>query len=139
MNTTSKVRIDKWLWSVRIFKSRTIATDACKGGKVKLNNTNVKPSSLVQKDDVLIIRKNGFDFQFKVVELIEKRVSAAIAQQCYENITPQEEMNKYSEWFAAGKASAEKRDRGTGRPTKKERREIDDYKEGWFDFEDWED
>lgn len=139
MNTTTKVRVDKWLWSVRIFKSRTIATDACKGGKVKVNGTNAKASSLVQKGDVLIIRKNGFDFQFKVVEIIEKRVGAAIAQQCYENVTPQEEMNKYSEWFAAGKATAEKRDRGTGRPTKKERREIDEFKGGWFDFEDWED
>lgn len=137
MNTSNKVRIDKWLWSVRIFKSRTIATDACKGGKVKLNGTvNAKPSSMVQKGDVLTIRKNGFDFQFKVLELIEKRVSATLAQQCYENITPPEEMTKYQEWFSAGKAAAEKRDRGTGRPTKKERRDIDDYKDGWFDFED---
>jgi ribosome-associated heat shock protein Hsp15 len=133
-----KVRVDKWLWSVRIFKSRTIATDACKGGKVKLNSVNVKPSSLIQQDDVLVIRKNGFDFQFRVVKLIEKRVAAPIAQQCYENITPAEEMNKYKEWFNTGKAAAEKRDRGTGRPTKKERREIDEYKEGWFDFDDWE-
>lgn len=137
MNTSNKVRIDKWLWSVRIFKSRTIATDACKGGKVKLNGTvNAKPSSMVQKGDVLTIRKNGFDFQFKVLELIEKRVSATLAQQCYENITPPEETTKYQEWFSAGKAAAEKRDRGTGRPTKKERRDIDDYKDGWFDFED---
>ncbi|MFN7120200.1 MAG: RNA-binding S4 domain-containing protein, partial [Saprospiraceae bacterium] len=111
---TAKVRVDKWLWSVRIFKSRTIATDACKGGKVKLNGANLKPSAMVQQGDVLTIRKNGFDFQFKVLELIEKRVSAPIAQKCYENITPQEELNKYQEWFIAGKAAAEKRDRGTG-------------------------
>ena len=137
MNTSNKVRIDKWLWSIRIFKSRTVATDACKGGKVKLNGTvNAKPSSMVQKGDVLTIRKMGFDFQFKVLELIEKRVSATIAQQCYENVTPPEEMSKYQEWFSAGKAAAEKRDRGAGRPTKKERRDIDDYKDGWFDFED---
>lgn len=134
-----KVRVDKWLWSVRIFKSRTIATDACKGGKVKLNGVNLKPSAMVQKGDVLVIRKMGFDFQFKVLELIEKRVSAPLAQQCYENITPQEEMNKYQEWFTTGKAAAEKRDRGTGRPTKKERREIDEFKGNWFDFEDWAD
>lgn len=134
----AKVRVDKWLWSVRIFKSRTLATDACKGGKVKMNGVNAKPSSMIQKGDVLLIRKNGFDFQFKVIELIEKRVAAPIAQTCYENITPQEEMNKYQEWFSAGKAAAEKRDRGTGRPTKKERRDIDDFKGGWFDFEDWE-
>lgn len=133
----NKVRVDKWLWSVRIFKSRTVATDACKGGKVRLNDASLKPSATVQIGDVLTIRKNGFDFKFKVLELIEKRVSAPIAQKCYENITPPEEMNKYQEWFITGKAAAEKRDRGTGRPTKKERREIDDFKENWFDFEDW--
>lgn len=135
----NKVRVDKWLWSVRIFKSRTVATEACKGGKVKLNGANMKPSALVQQGDVLTIRKNGFDFRFKVLELIEKRVAAPIAQKCYENITPLEEMNKYQEWFTAGKAAAEKRDRGTGRPTKKERRDIDEFKGNWFDDDECDD
>ncbi len=127
-----KVRVDKWLWSVRIFKSRTIATDVCKAGKVKVNNLVVKPSYLTQEGDILTVRKNGFDFQFKVISLIKNRVSAPIAQTCYEDLTPAEELNKYNSWFT-GKAAAEKRERGAGRPTKKERREIDRFKDDYFD------
>ncbi len=122
-----KVRIDKWLWSVRIFKSRTMATDACKSGKVKIKGANDKPSYLVEREELVEVRKNGFDLQFKVVDLIQKRVSAPLAQVCYEDLTPADELNKYQDWFV-GKASAEKRERGTGRPTKKERRTIDDFK-----------
>lgn len=122
-----KVRIDKWLWSVRIFKSRTIATDACKSGKVKIKGISVKPSYLVEREELVEVRKNGFDLQFKVIDLIQKRVSAPLAQQCYEDLTPAEELNKYQDWFV-GKAAAERRERGTGRPTKKERRTIDEFK-----------
>ena len=132
-----KVRIDKWLWSVRIYKSRTIATDACKGGRVKIKGDSVKPSYLLQPGEVVVVRKDGFDFQYKAVQLIQKRVSAPIAQTCYENLTPEAELNKYKEWFIAGKAPAEKRERGTGRPTKKERREIDVFKDEWFNFDDF--
>ena len=122
-----KVRIDKWLWSVRIFKSRTLATDACKSGKVKIKGANVKPSYLVEREELVEVRKNGFDLQFKVIDLIQKRVSAPLAQVCYEDLTPPDELNKYQDWFV-GKASAEKREKGAGRPTKKERRSIDDFK-----------
>lgn len=122
-----KVRIDKWLWSVRIFKSRTLATDACKSGKVKIKGVNVKPSYLVEREELVEVRKNGFDLQFKVIDLIQKRVSAPLAQQCYEDLTPAEELNKYQDWFV-GKAAAEKREKGAGRPTKKERRTIDEFK-----------
>ena len=122
-----KVRIDKWLWSVRIFKSRTIATDACKSGKVKIKGINVKPSYLLEREELVEVRKNGFDLQFKVVDLIQKRVSAPLAQQCYEDLTPAEELNKYQDWFV-GKAAAERREKGAGRPTKKERRTIDEFK-----------
>lgn len=131
-----KVRIDKWLWSVRIFKSRTLASDACKSGKVKIEDKNVKPSYLVERDQIVYVHKGGFNLQFKVIDLIQKRVSAPLAQACYENLTPEEEMNKYKDWFI-GKGANEKREKGTGRPTKKERREIDDYKDDlYFDFED---
>jgi ribosome-associated heat shock protein Hsp15 len=128
MAKLDKVRIDKWLWSVRIFKSRTIATDEVKSGKVKVEGAPVKASYLLQRGELVEVRKNGFNFQYKVVDLIEKRVGAPLAQQCYEDLTPQEELNKYEAWFAAGKAAAEKRERGAGRPTKKERREIDQFK-----------
>ena len=133
-----KVRVDKWLWSVRIFKSRTIATDACKAGKVKINGVNVKPSYQLQRDEIVVVRKNGFDFQFKVIDLIQKRVGAPLAVQCYEDRTPEEELNKYKQWFI-GKAAAEAREKGTGRPTKKDRRAIEDFKGNWFDFDSWDD
>lgn len=124
-----KVRIDKWLWSVRIFKSRTISTDACKESKVKVNGETAKASQLIQTGDRIEVKKEGFNFQFRVIQLIEKRVGAPIAITCYEDLTPPEELNKYKEWFV-GKAGAEYRDKGTGRPTKKDRREIEGFKSG---------
>ncbi|MEM8526072.1 MAG: RNA-binding S4 domain-containing protein [Bacteroidota bacterium] len=123
-----KVRIDKWLWSVRIFKTRTLATNACKTGKVKIDGENVKPSYLVQREEVVQVRKEGFDLQFKVLDLIEKRVGAPIAQKCYENLTSEEELNKYKDWFI-GKGRPEVREKGTGRPTKKDRRQIEEFKD----------
>lgn len=124
----SKVRIDKWLWSVRIFKSRTIATDACKAGKVKINGEAVKPSYMLSEGEVVWVRKEGFHFQYRAIQLIEKRVGAPIAMACYEDVTPEAEKKKYEDWFQAGTPVIEKRERGTGRPTKKERREIDEFK-----------
>ncbi|MCC7506274.1 MAG: RNA-binding S4 domain-containing protein [Saprospiraceae bacterium] len=129
-----KVRIDKWLWSVRIYKSRTLATDACKAGKIKLGEIQAKPAQLVGAGDEVTVRKDGFNFQFRVVQAIEKRVGAPIAVTCYEDLTPPEERNKYQSWFIQSKANAEKREKGAGRPTKKERREIDEFK----DLYDWE-
>lgn len=134
-----KVRVDKWIWSVRIFKSRTIATDACKAGKVKISGEAVKPSFLVQVGDEILVKKEGFNFQFKVLKLLEKRVGAPIAVTCYSDITPDEERNKYNAWFLAGTPSAEKRERGAGRPTKRDRREIDDFKDGEDSGDDSED
>jgi ribosome-associated heat shock protein Hsp15 len=125
-----KVRIDKWLWSVRIFKSRTLATDTCKKGQVSVNESSVKPSYLVQLGDIVGVRKNGYNLTFKVIDLISKRVSAPLARECYENITPEEEMHKYDDWFI-GKGRPEIRERGAGRPTKKERREIERFKGIW--------
>jgi len=126
-----KVRVDKWLWSVRIFKSRTLSSDTCKSGKVKINGKSVKPSYLLERGETLQVRKNGFDMVYKVVELLDKRVSAALAEPCYENLTPKEELEKFSDWFV-GKKGVETREKGEGRPTKKERREIDKYKDDRF-------
>jgi ribosome-associated heat shock protein Hsp15 len=131
----NKIRVDKWLWSVRIFKSRTLATDACKGGKVKIGTVSVKPSFLVAEGDVVVVKKNGFNFQFKALTLIEKRVGAAIAVTCYEDVTPEDERTKYLAWFQNASPSSEKRERGAGRPTKKDRREMDEFKEA-FDWDD---
>jgi ribosome-associated heat shock protein Hsp15 len=132
-----KVRIDKWLWSVRIFKTRTLATTAVRSGKVKVNEKIVKASYLLQAGETVVVGKNGFNFVFKVVELIQKRVGAAIAQTCYVDRTSPDELNKYNDWFI-GKRGVEAREKGAGRPTKKERREIDDFKGGQlYDWDDW--
>ena len=80
----------------------------------------------------MFVKKGGFNLEFLVKKLIEKRVGAALAQECYDNLTPQEELDKYKDWFI-GKAGSEQRERGAGRPTKRERREIDEYKEAWFE------
>lgn len=124
----NKVRIDKWLWSVRIFKSRTIAADACKAGKVKVNGEAVKASCMVSEGETVWVKKEGFHFQYRVIQLIEKRVGAPIAATCYEDITPEAEKKKYEDWFQHGTPVVEKRERGAGRPTKKERRQIDEFK-----------
>ena len=132
----TKVRVDKWLWSVRIFKSRTMATSACKAGKVQINLSNAKPSASVEVNDKVQVKKNGYNFEFQVVKLIQKRVGAPIAVTCYENLTPPEELRKYEDWFV-GKAAPEQRERGTGRPTKRERRQLEDFKTDIYI--DWED
>lgn len=127
----SRTRIDKWLWSVRIFKSRTIATDHCKSGKVTLHLQKAKPSTMVGEGDQVKVHKNGFIFTFKVVKPIEKRVSATLAREAYEDLTPADELQKHESWFA-GKSGPEIRERGTGRPTKKDRREIDNFKGDYY-------
>ena len=136
--SSDKVRIDKWLWSVRIYKTRTQATEACKKSNIKIRSKAVKPSTLVSVEDLISVHKNGFNLTFKVLKLISKRVGAPLAVTCYENLTPESEMNKYSDWFI-GKARPETREKGAGRPTKRERREIDTYKDRIFwDEEDLE-
>ncbi|MCB0528721.1 MAG: RNA-binding S4 domain-containing protein [Saprospiraceae bacterium] len=125
----SKVRIDKWLWSIRIFKSRTLASDACKAGKVKVGEEAVKPSYMLSEEEVVTVKKDGFSFQYRALQLIEKRVGAPIAVTCYEDVTPEAEKNKYQSWFQNATPGAERREKGSGRPTKKERREIDTFKD----------
>lgn len=124
-----KVRVDKWLWSVRIFKTRTLAIDACKSGKVKVGEAPVKPSFLLKVGDTVEVKKDGFYFQYRALQLIEKRVGAPIAVTCYEDVTPEAERLKYKSWFLNQQTTSERRERGAGRPTKKERREIDAFKD----------
>lgn len=133
---SEKVRIDKYLWAIRVYKSRSIATDACKEGKVKMKGENVKPSAMIAVGDTVDVSKEGFKLTYKAIKLIEKRVSPVLAKECYEDLTPEDELNKYKSWFV-GKGGPERRERGTGRPTKKDRREIEGYKDG--DDEDDED
>ena len=103
----------------------------------------LKPSHELTKGDIIQVHKEGFYFKFEVVEPIGKRVSAALARPCYVNLTPEEELRKYDTWFV-GKGGTEKREKGAGRPTKRERRDIDDFKTDipqgpWpeMDWDDW--
>ena len=117
-------RLDKWLWAARIFKTRSIASDACKNGRVAVNGTNVKPSRMVKVGDVVSVRKPPVTFSFRILKTIEQRVGAKLLPEVYENITPQDqyellEMNRISGFVD--------RARGTGRPTKKERRAMDAF------------
>ena len=129
------VRIDKWLWAVRIFKTRTVASDACKKGRVMIDNISVKPSRTVRVGDIVQVRKPPITFAFKVLDLSDKRMNAKLVSQFMENVTPPEqyellELNKISGFVD--------RQRGTGRPTKKERRDLEQFTDE-FDFDefDW--
>ena len=117
-----EVRIDKYLWSIRVYKTRSEATDACKGGKIRLNGGDVKPSKTVKVGDVLVARKGPVTYTYRILQLIDKRQGAKLVPNYAENLTPQEELDKLR---APVETFFLKRDRGAGRPTKKDRRQMD--------------
>ncbi len=119
------VRIDKWLWAVRLYKTRSQAADACKGGKVKMDGVNVKPSREVKQGDVLEVHHNHIKRTVKVKVAAKNRVAAKLVPDLMDDLTPKEEFEKLE---MINKLNQEKRDRGTGRPTKKDRREINRIK-----------
>ncbi len=127
---TEKLRIDKYLWSIRLFKTRSLATEACKAGRVKLLGQNIKPSYVVKIGDEYSIQKGIERKVIRVLSLLDRRVDAKTAVLHYEDKTPVEETYAFKSAFHA---PILKRDRGTGRPTKKDRREIDDLKTDWWD------
>lgn len=119
-----EARIDKWLWAVRIFKTRSIAADACKNGRVTMNGLPVKPSKVIRNDDVISVRKPPITYSFRVLRAIENRVGAKLVPEMLENITPREQFEILEMSRISGFVN---RARGTGRPTKKERRKLDDF------------
>jgi len=124
-----KLRVDKYLWAIRIFKTRSLASEACNAGKVKLNGQNIKPSYSVKIGETYQIQKGIERKVIKVVNLLKQRADAKTAALFYQDITPLEDINAFKSAFHA---PILKRDRGAGRPTKKDRREIDDLKnESW--------
>jgi len=129
----TEVRIDKWLWAVRLFKTRTLAADACKKGKVIIQNVQVKPSRNVKVGDVVSIKRNPFLFSFKVLALSENRMNAKLVADFMLNVTAKDQLELIELAKLAGNTG---RDRGTGRPTKKERRDLDDFIEPDFANED---
>jgi ribosome-associated heat shock protein Hsp15 len=126
MADNKPIRIDKFLWSVRIYKTRSIASDACRKGKIIINNIQVKPSRVVLKKEIIVVKKPPVIFTYRVVEPIENRVSAKLVNQFVEDLTPEEEKVKLDIRQTGGIVY---RDKGSGRPTKKERRLIDKLKE----------
>ena len=119
-----EARIDKWLWAARIFKTRSIAADACKNGRVTISGVNVKPSHTVKAGETVSVRKPPVTYSFKILKPIEMRVGAKVLPEIYENVTPDDqyellEMNRISGFVD--------RARGTGRPTKKDRRAMDAF------------
>ena len=133
---TMEARLDKWLWAARIFKTRSIAADACKNGRISIGGVKQKASKMVKVGDVIEVRKPPITYSFKVLQAIQNRVGAKLVPEVLENVTTKEqlellEMNRISGFVG--------RARGTGRPTKKERRELDDFIQpaffGDFDFD----
>ncbi len=131
-----EARLDKWLWAARIFKTRSVAADACKNGRVTICGVKQKASKMVKEGDVVEVRKPPVTYSFKVLKAIQNRVGAKLVPEVLENVTAKEqlellEMNRISGFVD--------RARGTGRPTKKERRELDDFIQpaffGDFDFD----
>lgn len=120
----AEARIDKWLWAARIYKTRTIAADACKKGRITINGAQAKPSRMIKPGDVINVKKSPITYSFKVLQAIEKRVGAKLVPEIMENVTSPEqyellEMSKISGFIDRAK--------GTGRPTKKDRRSLDDF------------
>jgi ribosome-associated heat shock protein Hsp15 len=129
MAEKEKLRIDKYLWAIRAFKTRTLASDACKAGRIKLEGQNIKASREVKIGEVYQVAKGIERRVIKVTGLLENRVDAKTAVNFYEDITPVEQTQAFKSMF---QAPILKRDRGAGRPTKKDRREIDDLKDDFF-------
>lgn len=120
----AEARIDKWLWAARIFKTRTIAAEACKKGRISINGAQAKPARMIKPGDIINVKKSPITYSFKVLQAIEKRVGAKLVPEIMENVTSPEqyellEMSKISGFID--------RARGTGRPTKKDRRSLDEF------------
>lgn len=131
-----EVRLDKWLWAARIFKTRSIATDACKNGRVMIDGVKLKPSRMIKEGEVIQVKKSPITYSFRVLKAIQNRVGAKLIPEVLENITPADQLEILEMHRLSGFVN---RARGTGRPTKKERRELDEFTQpaffGDFDFD----
>ncbi|SEA82827.1 ribosome-associated heat shock protein Hsp15 [Xylanibacter ruminicola] len=119
-----EARIDKWLWASRIFKTRSIAADACKNGRVAIGGVNVKPSRMVKVGETVSVRKPPITYSFRILKTIEQRVGAKLLPEIYENVTAPEQYELLEMTRISGFVD---RARGTGRPTKKDRRSLDAF------------
>ena len=130
MTDNKTIRIDKFLWSVRIYKTRSIASDECRKGRIIINDIQVKPSRTVLKNEIITVKKPPVIYSYRIIEPIGNRVSAKLVENFIEDLTPDEEKVKLDIRQSVGTIF---RDKGTGRPTKKERRLIDKIKDDIHD------
>ncbi len=133
------VRVDKWLWSVRVFKTRSLATDACKKHRVAINGALAKPAREVKVGDVISVRKPPIEYQFRVLALLSNRVGAKLVPEYMENITPEEQYELLRMQRLSGFVD---RAKGLGRPTKKDRRSLEQFAESLpsdLEIFDWDD
>lgn len=132
-------RLDKWLWAARIFKTRSVAADACKNGRVTVHGANAKPSRTVKAGETVNVKKSPIIYSFKILNAIESRVGAKLTAQVYENVT---DPKQYEILEMSRMSGFVDRARGTGRPTKKDRRAMDSFVDptlfGW-DEDGWDD
>jgi ribosome-associated heat shock protein Hsp15 len=126
MADKNPVRIDKFLWSVRLYKTRSLASEACRKGKILISNIQVKPSRIITANEIITVKKPPVVYTYRVIEPIENRVGAKLVEQYVADITPEEEKAKLD---VKQSILTIHRDKGTGRPTKKERRVIDRFNE----------
>lgn len=136
----NEVRVDKWLWAMRVFKTRTIATEACKKGRVTISGTPVKPSRTVKQGDVVEVRKPPITYSFRVKDVTQNRLGAKLVENYLENITPK---SQYDILEMARISGFVDRRKGLGRPTKRDQRDLSRFKEDSYTadefFLDWED
>ena len=137
MGKENEVRIDKWMWATRIFKTRTIAAEACKKGRVSVSGTTVKPSRTIKIGDIIQVRKPPVTYSFKVLALTENRMAAKLVPEFLENVTPPEQMEILELSRISGFIN---RSKGMGRPTKRDSRELkkfteQQYFDDTFDFD----
>lgn len=135
----TEVRIDKWLWAMRVFKTRTIATDACKKGRVSMGGNPVKPSRTIKAGDTIDVRKPPITYTFRVLKLTENRLGAKLVPEYLENLTPQSQYDLLEMTRISGFVDRRK---GLGRPTKRDARDMAKFREESYAdtfFLDWED
>ena len=128
----SEVRVDKYLFAMRIYKTRTIAADACKKGRVTMNGVELKPSRTFHVGDIFSVRKNPITLTYRILRLSENRLGAKLVPDYLQDITPPDQLELLELARLAGRNG---RDRGTGRPTKKDRREIETFLSDDYDFD----
>jgi heat shock protein 15 len=134
-----EIRVDKWLWAVRVFKTRSIATDACKKGRISIAGVTIKPSRVIRVGEVITVRKPPIEYSFRVIQLLGSRVGAKRVAEFMENVTPREQYELLELQRVSGFVD---RAKGLGRPTKKDRRDLDQFAEDLpegMDLFDWDD